>query len=200
VTTIGVAIPAHAPRARNGCLDRALASVNAQTRLPDEVHVAFDTERRGAWHTRQRALDAVTADFTAFLDSDDELLESHLELHEQWANEHDADFVYSWFHIMPEHRAAEDPFPEWFFTDPWYPDKPRHTTMTVMVRTELAKAVGFTPPIPNADVGHEDFRFLMGCVEAGAKIVHIPGVRTWTWWWETENTSGLAYKEGEPTW
>lgn len=198
---ITVVIPVHPPRLSNGMLARAIASVAAQTLPADALSIAVDNERCGAWYTRQRALDAVQTEWTAFLDSDDEFLPEHLALHAEWAERERADFVYAWFQIRPERRAAEDPFPPEFFTEPWWPDRPRHTTTTVMVRTELAKAVGFTEPIPNADVGHEDWKFTLGCYEVGAKIVHVPGVRTWLWHWEAGNTSGLAYRpDGEPTW
>jgi glycosyltransferase involved in cell wall biosynthesis len=171
-------------------LARALASVAAQTLLPDAVSVALDTDKRGAWHTRQRALDAAQTPWVAFLDSDDEFLPEHLALHAKWAEAEHADFVYAWFELAGT-RPTFDPFPEWFFTDPWYPAKPRHTTMTVMVRTELAKSIGFTPPIPGEACGNEDIRFILACSTSGAKIVHIPSTRTWRWWWHAENSSGL---------
>jgi hypothetical protein len=66
---------------------------------------------------------------------------------------------------------------------------PHHTTMTVMVRAELAKAVRFTPRLPEHEAGGEDWRFILGCVAAGAKFVHLPE-QTWIWRHHAGNTSG----------
>jgi hypothetical protein len=69
---ITVAVPAHPARIANGMLGRAVGSVWAQTRPPAALSVAVDLDRAGAAVTRQRALDAVGTEWTAFLDSDDE--------------------------------------------------------------------------------------------------------------------------------
>jgi glycosyltransferase involved in cell wall biosynthesis len=83
--------------------------------------------------------------------------------------------------MRPEHLArlaAEDP---------------HQTTITVLVRTELAQSVGFRPPPSHQSVlGQaygEDYAFTLGCVAAGARIVHLPE-RTWEWHHTGENTSG----------
>jgi hypothetical protein len=83
----------------------------------------------------------------------------------------------------------------------------------VLVRTELAQAVGYSAPNrcerhkatgprgwhpdcvpPGCDlVGGEDRRFALACYEAGAKIVHLPR-RTWRFnyhgYEQHPNTSG----------
>lgn len=194
--TATAVIPAHPPRVANGLLGRAVQSVLAQSLPVDAISIAIDNERRGAWHTRQRALEAVNTDWTLFLDSDDEWLPHHHQIHREWAAAHDADIVYSWFQIIPE--TCVDPFPEWFFTEPWDPERPRHTTMTIMVKTELAQSIGFTPFEPGAAVGNEDWRFLQECFERKSKIVHIPNERSWLWHWDPPdgNTSGLPTRWG----
>jgi hypothetical protein len=81
------------------------------------------------------------------------------------------------------------------------PDHPHHTTMTIMVRTELAQSVPFTPRPEGDYAGGEDWRFTQGCIEKGAKIVHLPRM---TWFYRyvpNGNTSGRpdlgdALKEG----
>jgi glycosyltransferase involved in cell wall biosynthesis len=73
---ITVVIPSIPSRAK--MLDRALASVKAQTLRPERVVVEFDDDRLGAAATRQRGLEKVTTPWVAFLDDDDEFLPGHL--------------------------------------------------------------------------------------------------------------------------
>jgi hypothetical protein len=72
---------------------------------------------------------------------------------------------------------------------------PHQTTVTTLVRTELAQSVGFRefPEDGSLIEGQrrgEDHRFLVGCVDAGAKVLHVPQ-RTWIWNHWGGNTSGL---------
>lgn len=181
---IGVAIPAHQARLTNGMLDRATQSVYAQTLPPAAVSVAVDWAREGAPATRQRALDAVATPWVAFLDSDDMFDPDHLELLARCAEENDASYVYSYWHgpdILGHFGKVFDP------------NDPIETTITVLVKTELAKAVGFQAlPDRLANTG-EDARLTRGCVALGAKIVHLPR-RTWTYGMHGGNTSGLPTK------
>jgi glycosyltransferase involved in cell wall biosynthesis len=173
---VSVVVPYHAARKRNGMLQRAVDSVNAQT-IPHLLITVEDTTGQGAAATRQRGLDMVTTEWTAFLDSDDELDPTHLEQLLACAAETGADYVYPWFRV----KGGKDPFPM-FFGKPWDDAHPHSTTITILVRTGLAKLVGFTG-------AGEDFRFTKGCVREGAQIVHHPA-RTWTWWHTGKNTSG----------
>lgn len=190
--SVTVVTPSIPPRGgHGGPLERALASVRAQSLRPREVVVEFDEERLGAAATRQRALDRVRTSWTAFLDDDDEFKPEHLAVLRAAADEHEADYVYSWYDV----EGGTDPAPQ-FFGVPWSDDAPHITTITVLVRTDLAQEVGFQdgghpgwrPGEPV--VGGEDHRFTLGCVEAGAKIVHVPE-RTWIWHHHGANTSGL---------
>lgn len=169
-------------------LARAVASVLDQTTPAAALSVAVDLGRAGAAVTRQRALDAVRTPWTAFLDDDDELYPQHLERLLAHAESTGADFVYSWFDVA----GGTDPFPQ-HFGRPFDPDAPVQTTITVLVRTELAQAVRFAPPPEGATVGGqrwgEDYQFTLGCIAAGARIVHLP-VRTWRWNHHGANTSG----------
>lgn len=173
---VTVVVPYHAARVKNGMLKRAVNSVNAQT-IPHLLITAEDTDRQGAAATRQRGLDQVATEWTAFLDSDDEMDPTHLQQLLAYAEQTEADYVYPWFRVV----GGRDPFPM-FFGKPWDNAHPHSTTITILVRTELAKQVGFTG-------AGEDFRFTKGCITAGAKIVHYPA-KTWTWHHGPQNTSG----------
>lgn len=182
---VTVVIPTIPPR--NHLLTRAIASVSAQTLPARAISVAVDTRHEGAALTRARALDVVSTEWTAFLDDDDEFGPYHLEHLLEHALAENADFTYSWFETVP---AGRDPFPDWFRTEPWHPDQPRHTTMTVLVKTELAQEVGFIPAEPGAGHGNEDWRFILRCNELG-KISHLCDERSWWWHHDSGNTSGL---------
>lgn len=164
---VSVVVPYHAARKRNGMLHRALTSVHNQT-APHLLITVEDTTGQGAAKTRQRGLDQVTTPWVAFLDSDDEMDPTHLEQLLACADETGADYVYPWFRV----KGGRDPFPM-FFGKPWDDDHPHSTTITILVRTGLARLVGF-------EGQGEDFRFTKGCVREGAHIFHHPA-RTWTW-------------------
>lgn len=180
---VTVVTPTHPAREGNGMLARAVASVRAQT-VPVHHIVELDTERSGAAATRQRGLDTVTTPWTAFLDSDDELDPDHIERLLKCAQETGADYVYPWFRV----EGGRDPFPM-FFGKPWDDDAPNSTTITILVRTGLAKRVGFVRD-PSVQVSGEDFLFTLGCLAEGALIVHLPE-RTWTWHHHGRNSSGV---------
>ena len=187
---ITVAIPTIPPRSAQ--LTRAVQSVLVQTYPATAIAIAVDNDRQGAPATRNRALNSVTTEWVAFLDDDDEFMPQHLERLVHHAQETGADYVYSWFECV----GGSDPLG--YFGKVFDHDNPTDTTITVMVRTELAKQVGFYPLI--LEEGYplcEDMWFTRGCVAAGAKISHCPEI-TWKWhhWgWGLPgiqgNTSGL---------
>lgn len=193
---ITVAVPAHPARLANGMLHRALGSVAVQKLPPAAVSVAVDLAGDGAPATRQRALDAVSTPWTAFLDSDDQLRPGHLKALLECALETGADYVYSWYHIIDKLGriwTGKDVLPH--FRKEFDPNNPTQTTITVLVRTDLAKSIGFRRPPEGATINGErygeDFQFTVECAKAGAKIVHLP-VRTWYWYHHGANTSGQA--------
>lgn len=211
--TISVVTPTHASRMRPGGMYwEAMASVAQQTLLPDAICTAIDRRGEGAAPTRQRALLQVCTEWTAFCDSDDILMPRHLELLLKCALDRELDFVYSWFKILqqfPDGRRnvlEDDPiFPATHYLNEWDPVNPIETTVTTLVRTELAQSVGFTA----LDRGHdansgEDFNFTLGCQTAGGKIGHL---RRKTWLWRHHqlpggimgNTSGLPHKGDGPS-
>jgi glycosyltransferase involved in cell wall biosynthesis len=183
-------------------LTRAIDSVHSQTRPPDAIHVAVDNGREGAAATRQRALTAATTDFVAFLDSDDEFLPKHLEWLLQHQQETGADFVYPWFKILQQFadgttRILEDDpiFPVGHYLNEFDPADPVETTITTLVRTDLAKHVGFKELDRGQVNSGEDRYFTLGCLEAGATIRHLRR-KSWLWrhhWLDDKvmgNTSG----------
>lgn len=179
---VTVAIPT-IPTRSHDLLPIALSSVMMQTLPAAALSIAVDNDKVGAWHTRQRALDAVTTDWVAFLDDDDAFYPQHLRRLREYADDTGADFTYSYF------DTTKTPDVLGHFGKTFDPTNPHHTTMTVLVRTELAKTVRFTPRLPEHVVGGEDWRFILGCVESGAKIVHLPE-QTWYWRHHAWNTSG----------
>ncbi|HET9788324.1 MAG TPA: glycosyltransferase [Pyrinomonadaceae bacterium] len=188
---ITVAIPSIPPRGM--LLSRAITSVAAQTKPAKAISVAIDTTKEGAPPTRQRALDAVRTPYVAFLDDDDEFLPTHLEDLARHMEETGADIVYSWFKVVGRGGFVfeEDPvFPPGHYLNEFDPENPIETTVTTLVRTELAKEVGFRA----LDRGHdantgEDYGFILGCVKAGASIKHLVK-KTWLWHHDSGNTSG----------
>lgn len=185
--TISVITPAHPNRARNGKLARALGSVAEQTLQPDAIHVAMDLDGVGAPATRDRALRSARTEWVAFLDSDDVFLPRHLELLMAHAQKTGADFVYSWFKILQEFPDGtsrvleEDPiFPLGHYLNQFDPSDPIETTITTLVRTELAQQVGFQA-LDRGEVNTgEDRRFTLECLAAGANIQHLVR-KTWLW-------------------
>jgi Glycosyl transferase family 2 len=203
--TISVITPTHPARARNGMLARAQGSVNNQLLMPDAHIVVFDLDQAGAAATRQKALMLAKTDFVAFLDSDDYFFPEHLLSLMNHQVETGADFCYSWFKVLQESQwgsqlLEHDPvFPVTHFTRPFDPENPIETTITTLVRTELAQQVGFKPMNRGHDSNSgEDRYFTLGCMDAGAKISHLVK-KTWAWSHHGNNTSGLPTK-GDALW
>lgn len=186
---ITVAIPTIPPRSH--LLQRAVASVLLQTHPAAGLAIAIDSAKQGAGATRQRALEMVDTQWVAFLDDDDEFMPTHLDTLHNAAVAHQADYVYSWFETSP---PGCDPFPIGHYLEPWRDEIPRQTTVTTLVRTELAREVGFAAFTENGELVDgqrwgEDWSFTLGCLEKGAKIHHVVA-KTWYWHHDSGNTSG----------
>ena len=186
---ITVVVPSIPPRLATR--ERALRSAWDQTHLPADVLVEMDTLRQGAPQTRQRGLERVTTPWVAFLDDDDEFKPGHLEALYTAAQEQEADYVFSWYDVVggTDPRADE-------FGLPWDPENPRQTTVTTLVRTDLALDVGgfVSDEVDLADplrrYAGEDWLFTQRVNSAGGEIFHLPQ-RTWIWHHHAANTSGL---------
>jgi hypothetical protein len=191
---ITVAIPAHPARVENGMLDRAVASVKNQLLPAADISIAIDEHGDGAAVTRQRALDAVKTEWTAFLDSDDWFYPEHLKVLAAGARIFKADYVFSYFMVhFPDGKPWPQNDPLGHFGKQLDPQRPHQTTITHLVRTDLAKAVGFREPpegaLINGERYGEDFQYTVECAQAGAKFYHAAR-RTWAWVHHHGNSSG----------
>ena len=189
---VTVAIPSIPPRAR--MLARAVGSVLAQELPAAALSIAIDTQKQGAAATRDRALRAVRTQWTAFLDDDDQMQPEHLRVLMDAAQESGADYVYSYYTVAgPNGDLMPHVDPLQHFGRPFDPARPHQTTITVLVRTELAQQVGFQDPPDGALIDGqrygEDFAWTVGCAAAGAKFLHVPR-RTWLWSHHGANSSG----------
>jgi len=191
---ITVCIPAHPARVANGMLDRAVASVKQQLLPAADISIVIDEDGDGAAITRQRALDAVKTEWTAFLDSDDWLYPEHLKILAAGAKIFSADYVFSYYMVhFPDGKPWPQNDPLGHFGKQFDPLRPHQTTIVHLVRTELAKAVGFREPPPGAMINGEhygeDFQYTVECAQAGAKFYHVPR-RSWAWTHHRGNSSG----------
>lgn len=180
-------IPSIPPRAADGKLGRALASVLAQTRPVDGISVSVDHRRRGSAANRTRALSGVGTHWAALLDDDDEWNPDHVSRLMCHAELTGADVVYPWFNVS----GGFDPWPvrEGAPFDEGVLRQYNYIPITVLVRTELLwDAGGFTAKGP-ADNPCDDWGTWDRLIGAGAKFSHLPH-RTWTWHWHPGNTSG----------
>jgi glycosyltransferase involved in cell wall biosynthesis len=162
------------------------------------VLIVEDGARKGAARTRHLGLTNVKTEWVAFLDDDDVMLPDHLTKLYAAAVEHDADYLWSRFVIVHADGSlrpgpaflGEKAFRQWNDVDPC------QTTITTMVRAELAlDAGGFeqfddTGQLIDGQRRGEDFEFTMRCRKAGAMFRHVPAV-TWHWHHHGKNTSGL---------
>lgn len=208
--TVGVSIASIPPRA--ALLARALASVCAQTRPADQIVVHVDHIGVGAPDSKNAALRAITTDWVAFLDDDDEFLPQHLEHLLATAEATGADLVYPWyqginmgiFHITDAAGTLRSPFN--------VPFRQEHADLilsgdnfiptTVLVRTELAQRVGgfgltaTAGPHDNIQGDTGDDRVLWGrLLNAGAQFVHHPEI---TWTWNGHSDDPGAHTSGRP--
>ena len=182
---VTAAIAAIPPRVDNLLLE-AVNSIHGQTvALAGGISVALDVNREGAARTRQRALDAVRTEWVAFLDDDDFWYPHHVETLLNLQQKTNADFLYSWFdgnNPFPMHRGRQ-----------FNAAEPHHTTMNVMVRTEIAREAGFLMPDGplHQDWMGEDWMFIMRCAEISCANFQGTAEITWHYRLHGKHTSGL---------
>lgn len=182
---------------RRALLARAIASVGAQTLLPDTVVIVEDTERLGGARNRQRGLDQVTTQYVAHLDDDDEFLPQHLERLRDTIRETGADLVYPWFTVV----GGSDPFP-WAYGKPWDDNEPHQVPVTSLALTGALKEAGgwdgdwdvdaATDPGVDSEGNRagEDYRLILRMIERQMVIHHLPEI-SWLWHHDSQNTMGL---------
>lgn len=201
VTEPSVAVCLTTIPSRTKMLARALMSVAAQTRRPDQVIVETDHDGAGAAATRNRAWQQAETDWVAFLDDDDEFYPQHLERLLTHQRASGADVVYPWFDlnrlgVLANHWdpirlkgvpvLGQDYAPEEL-------DHYNYIPITVLARrTALAAVGGFPQPgtddWPNPTC--EDWGCWVRLRNAGYTFSHLPE-RTWLWHHHASNTSGL---------
>lgn len=184
---ITVAMPVIPPRINGPLFQAAVASIHSQELQPaGGISCALDVGHYGAAITRQRALDGVRTKWTAFLDDDDVMYPQHLRVLYGLVEDQKADLAYAWFdgnNPFPMHRGRK-----------WNPEEPHHTTMTVLVRTDLAKEAGFLLPGNqplHQDWMGEDWQFILRC--SALSDGNFVGTDEITWHYRVHgaNTSGL---------
>lgn len=194
-----VVIPTHPGRGEMGdpesLLGRAVRSVTRQTHWPrGGIAIARDLQGDGAGQTRKRALTAALergTEFVSFLDSDDTWYPNHLEVQrrlvEHGIDGNGADVAYSWF-------DGNEPF-NMHRGKVFNPADPHHLTMTLTVRSSLAREIvaAFDIEPMHEEWSGEDWEFILRLRDAGARFAGT-GEVTWTYWVHPGNTSGLPTK------
>jgi len=201
--TVAVVIPTIPGREK--LLERALASVRAQRRKPDQVVVERDSLRTGAAQARNRALARVHTDVVAWLDDDDELMDTHLiSCMRILTRNPGTTLVYP----VPRMVGGVDPTAVTYqgqLTLPWGirfgADQEAHLRrqgsfipMTHLVRTGPVKEIGgFPEGVHLADGRYrgEDEGYLIRLLDAGAKFEHLDR-KTWFWHVHKGNTAGIG--------
>lgn len=185
--SVAVAIPSI--DVRGELLRRALASVEEQTRVPEQIVVVIDEHRQGPSATRNACLDQVETDYVAWLDDDDYLYPEHLRLTMETASEHAADLVYPWF----ARQDGYDPFRvdhQQVFRRPWderlweaLMTENNFIPITTLIKVDMLRSVGGFPLPWSEDWPHpsnEDWGCWKRLLNAGATFAHCPH-ETWQW-------------------
>ena len=171
---VTVLVPTHP--GRDDVCKRAMASVLAQS-FPCRLHVEFDPGCTGAAETRNRALEKVTTDWVAFLDSDDEFKPNHIRACARHAVLTGADIVFPGYDTVGEDPVNCFGFP----FDATLLRKRNYIPVTTLCRTEMVRAAGGFQPHPDEHGAPcEDWGLWLALVDLGAKFSHLPQ-RTWTW-------------------
>lgn len=174
------------PRAE--LLQRAIRSVQAQTLEPDSIVISIDTPREGAAYCRQRGFEQVRTKYVAWLDDDDEMKEQHLQRLKETIEGQDVDLVYPWYDVI----NGGDPLT--IEGRPWTADNMGLFPVTYLVKAQCVRDAGgwapegYTPEAPSH--GGEDWQLQCRMRDMGVKMYHL-NERTWNWWHQTSNTSGL---------
>lgn len=175
-------------RPRAALLQRAIASVQAQTLEPDSIVVSIDTPRHGAPFCRQRGFEQVNTPLVAWLDDDDELKPNFLERLRDTMVEQDVDLVYPWYDVI----NGSDPLP--IEGRPWSSYNMGLFPVTYLVKAECVRAAGgwappgYEPEAPSH--GGEDWQLQCRMRDNGVQMWHL-NERLWNWWHQTNNSSGL---------
>jgi glycosyltransferase involved in cell wall biosynthesis len=202
--TVSVCIPTIPGREES--FRRAVASVHAQTRKPEQILVGRDTQRLGAAVTRNRLLERVETDLVAWLDDDDWVRPVHIAaLARAFEEDPTIDLAYPVPVLEPQGRRdtvavtyqGQWPYSPWGLR--WCPEFEQHIRtlgsfipITHMVRTSVARAAGGFPDgetLPDGRYRGEDEAYLIALLDQGARFHHVDR-RTWHWYDNPRRTEG----------
>lgn len=201
--TVAVVIPTIP--GREDLLERALTSVHAQRRKPDQVVVERDSLRTGAWAARNRALERVRTDVVAWLDDDDTLRPHHLMACMRVLEQ--SPFRPGLVYPRPRMIGGEDPtalthqgrFPVSPWGLRWSAEHEAHLRnrgsfipMTHLVRTKLVRKIGGFRPgytLPGGHYRPEDEDYLIRLLDEKTIFEHLDAV-TWNWHRHSRQTAG----------
>lgn len=150
-------------------LPQALASIYEQTRLPDELMVGVDVERRGPGPMWNRLYSLMDCDWLTTMGDDDLLYPNHLQAMADHADGYDVVYTYC---------DNEGPSPWRHYNQPFDADLVKERSIvsaTALVRAEAFAAVG-----GYGDVMGEDWDLWLRLNEAGARFLAVP-VKTWVY-------------------
>jgi hypothetical protein len=192
IPAVTVVIPYHEERKRNGMLDRAIASVEAQTARPGSLLLEPDLNREGSATTRNRALSKIATEWVLWLDSDDQLTPHAVQLLTEAQQETGADVVSgaAWIPQRPDHSEPGPPVPPGRL-DPGFVTARSVLHVSSLVRVSLARECGgfeFRRD-PASGMMLDDFGFYSKLAEAGASFWRIPET-VLIWHVHGANTSG----------
>lgn len=176
---ITVVIPTIAARTGPGSLfERAVRSVQQQTFPPAEILAWLDEHREGPAAIRNKLLGAVTTEYVAFLDDDDEFLPDHLQRCARAARLTGADVVY------PGYETAGGADPVGCFGIPFDGALLQHRNfipVTTLCRTAAVRAAGGFQERPDEHGDPcEDWGLWLAMQRNGAKFHHLAR-KTWRW-------------------
>jgi hypothetical protein len=221
---VTVVIPSLPERAE--WLGRAVRSVRRQSVPAANVFVRVDHRRAGAHVTRNAALEAVTDEWVAFLDDDDQFHPDHLEVLLAGAAASGADLISTY--PQSDTPGVRDALVCCYkgvpivgpVHVPWGPEQLDHLDArrgptcphcgfrrgnfvmpANLVRASCVRRVGgFPAPFSMGDgfAGHgaEDYLFLLALLDAGARFHHVTGVRTFTGGSDAPNRSHTRMVDG----
>lgn len=220
--TVVIPTVAHVRPERVPMLDRAIGSVLEQDE-PCDVSVERDHDHDpdewkpgGAAKARNRGIERVSTEWTAFLDDDDYLYPQHVSHCLELADQVGADLVYPWWdganeslfrvpqtdpetgatrYVSPEGLEFDDELHDFLLGDcDWQNgfDNANFLPITVVVRTSLLQEVGGMPVPGTPDWPHlnsEDHGLWIRLLRAGARFAHLPE-RTWRYVLHGKHLSG----------
>jgi glycosyltransferase involved in cell wall biosynthesis len=180
VATVAAIIPT-VPE-REDLLAEAVASVDAQVRPVTERSVVTDHDRVGPAATRNRAVEACSSEWLAFLDDDDLWFPDHVAT--LLAGSGDADVVYTDCEVVGN---AGDLVVNRDF-DRFALLRHNYIPVTALVRrSTFLNAGGF-----DTSARFEDWELWKSLSLAGARFVHVPAV---TWQYRFHRRDQRTFKE-----